>query len=98
MSPCGSLRIPGAERGLGGGTCGGAGAPRTVPPGVLPQADVEQLLTREDIVLRGPRLLKRIELAVLNRAEEGAPFTGRKEQDRTGLVLIVPDRYAPARQ
>src|ERR1022692_1718986 len=65
------------------------------PTGTSPATAVTSAASQSAYVAR---LLKQIELAVLNRTDEGAPFARGEEEDRASLVLAVPDRRAPARQ
>src|ERR1035438_9164315 len=65
------------------------------PTGTSPATAVTSAASQSAYMVR---LLQQIELAVLNRAHEGAPFARGEEEDRTRLVLAVPDGRASARQ
>src|ERR1035438_322281 len=64
------------------------------PNGTSPAAAVAPAASQSAYVIR----LRQIELAVLNPADEGAPFARGEEEAGPGLVLAVPDRHASAGQ
>ena len=65
------------------------------PNGTSPATAVAPAASQSAYVVR---LLRQIELAVLNSADEGAPFARGEEEAGASLVLAVPDRHASARQ